>query len=73
VLHNDGQIDLDKGGHLVTIDTMAIHDTQHPQIINAVEVLLNDETVLVDLAHLGDVACARLVRDGLDELTLAGY
>ena len=57
----------------MTIDSMAIHDTQHPKIINAVKVLLDDETVLVNFAHLGYVACASLVRNGLDKLSLASY
>ena len=73
-MRQDGwQVYLDKRGDLVSIDAMAIHDSHHPQVVDPIEVLLDNIAVLVHLPHLWDKASPRLVRDGLNDLTLAGY
>lgn len=56
----------DEARNLVPIDAVTVHDSEEPQIIDAIEVLLNDETVLVDLAHLRDESCSRLVGNGFN-------
>ena len=54
----------------MTVNSMTIHDTKHPKILNTIEVLLHNETVLVYFSHLRDVASPCFIREMLDYLDL---
>lgn len=45
---------------LVTIDTMTVHDAEHPKSGHRRQITLNAVTVLVYFTHLRDEASARL-------------
>ena len=57
---NRGDGRLAEVGSLVTIYTVPIHNTKHPQAWNRCQVTLNAVTVLVDLAHLRNKTGSRL-------------
>ena len=45
-------------GGLMTIDTVTVHDSDDPHALHSTQVFLDAVTVLVDLPHLRDEACA---------------
>ena len=52
----------------MTVHTVTVHHTEHPEPRHRGQLPLDTVTVLINFAHLRDEACARLHADLLDDL-----
>jgi hypothetical protein len=40
----------------MTVNSMPVHHTQHPKLLDRMKIFLYQETVLIDLVHLGNIS-----------------
>ena len=59
---------LDKSRDLVTIDSVPIHDSDHPQILDTCQVFLVEVGILIDFPHLWNESSSCLMGDPLYHL-----
>ena len=54
----------------MSVDTVSIHHTDHPQILNACKILLIEIGILINLSHLRDESCSCLVGNSFNDLMI---
>ena len=54
--------------YLMSVDTVAIHHTDHPQILNPCKILLIKVGILINFSHLRNEACPCLVGNPFNDL-----
>lgn len=64
------QLVFDKLANLVSVDSMTVHDAQHPQLWDLCEIFDCHIAVLVDFAHLRDEPCPCICRNNFDYVLL---
>lgn len=66
------QLELAELRDVVTVHTVAVHDTDHPKLLNLGEIFEDQEGVLVRLTHLRDETSTGFCRDFFHNIAVFG-